>query len=65
MICACVVPTDGAEVRGEELLAFARTRMADYKVPDAVRAVDALPLTETGKVQRRELARRLALDQSL
>jgi fatty-acyl-CoA synthase len=65
MICACIVPTEGAEVRGEELLAFARTRMADYKVPDAVRAVDALPLTATGKVQRHELARRLALDHSL
>jgi fatty-acyl-CoA synthase len=63
MICACVIPTEGTDLRGEELLAFARGRMADYKLPDLVRAVDALPLTPSGKVARRELARRLATDQ--
>jgi non-ribosomal peptide synthetase component E (peptide arylation enzyme) len=31
--------------------------MADYKVPDLVRFLDAFPLTGTGKVRRVELAR--------
>ncbi len=57
MICACVVPTEGAIVTGEELQSFARERMADYKVPDLVRFLDTLPLTASGKVWRRELAR--------
>ena len=59
--CACVVPSEGAILRGEDLTAFAR-RLADYKVPDLVRVFDALPLTASGKVKRRELAQVVALD---
>jgi fatty-acyl-CoA synthase len=62
MTCACIVPTEGALVRGEEILAFARERLADYKVPDLVRVLDALPMTASGKVQRRELAQAVALE---
>ncbi len=56
MTCACVVPIEGAVVHGEEILAFARERLADYKVPDLVRVRDALPMTASGKVRRRDLA---------
>lgn len=59
MICACVVPVEGATIRGEDVIVFARESMADYKVPDLVRFVDAFPLNASGKVQRRELARGL------
>lgn len=62
LVCACVVPTEGAVLAGEELLSFARDRMADYKVPDQVRFLDALPLTASGKVRRKDLARSLALE---
>lgn len=57
MICACVIPVEGATVRSEDVIAFARDGMADYKVPDLVCFVDAFPLNASGKVQRRELAR--------
>ena len=60
MICACIVPVEGATVRSEDLIVFARDGMADYKVPDLVRFVDHFPLNASGKVQRRELARVLA-----
>ena len=60
MTCACVVPIEGAVVRGEEILAFARERLADYKVPDLVLVRDALPMTASGKVRRRDLARAVA-----
>ncbi|MBI1722949.1 MAG: acyl--CoA ligase [Gemmatimonadetes bacterium] len=62
MICACIVPTEGAIVRGEEFVDFAREQMADYKVPDLVRFFDALPMTASGKVKRRELAQVVALE---
>ena len=65
MICACIVPTEGAIVRGEEILDFAREQMADYKVPDLVRFFDVLPLTASGKVRRRELAQAVALEHTV
>ena len=62
MICACIVPTEGAIVRGEDILDFAREQMADYKVPDLVRFFDALPMTASGKIRRRELAQVVTLE---
>ncbi|HTT69003.1 MAG TPA: AMP-binding protein [Gemmatimonadales bacterium] len=61
-VCACVVPTEGAILRGEDITEFARRQMADYKVPDLVRFFDVLPLTASGKVKRRELAQVVALE---
>lgn len=64
LICACVVPVEGAIVTGEELREFCRDQLADYKVPDAVRFFDAFPLTGSGKVKREELARLVGLELS-
>jgi len=61
-VCACVVPVEGAVVRGEDITEFAREQMADYKVPDLVRFFDALPMTASGKVKRRELAQVVSLE---
>jgi fatty-acyl-CoA synthase len=61
-VCACVVPVEGAIVRGDDITSFAREQMADYKVPDLVRFFDAFPLTASGKVKRRELAQVVALE---
>ena len=62
LVCACVVPVEGAVITGEELKDFARDTMADYKVPDLVRFFDGFPMTGSGKVKRRELERTVALD---
>jgi fatty-acyl-CoA synthase len=62
LVCACIVPVEGAVITGRELKEFARDTMADYKVPDLVRFFDACPMTGTGKVKRRELERMVALD---
>ncbi|MEV7983528.1 amino acid adenylation domain-containing protein, partial [Streptomyces sp. NPDC086519] len=43
------------EVDGEELRAFAATRLPDYMVPSVVVVLDALPLTVNGKVSRAAL----------
>jgi fatty-acyl-CoA synthase len=62
LICARVVPVEGAIVRGEDVLQHARDQMADYKLPDLVRCFDALPRTASGTVKRRELAQVVALE---
>jgi fatty-acyl-CoA synthase len=62
LVCACIVPVEGAVITGEEIKEFARDTVADYKVPDLVRFFDEFPLTGSGKVKRRELERMVALD---
>ncbi|MFL5577513.1 MAG: class I adenylate-forming enzyme family protein [Gemmatimonadaceae bacterium] len=62
LVCACIVPVEGAVVTGEEIKSFALDTMADYKVPDLVRFFDTFPVTGSGKVKRRELERAVALD---
>jgi acyl-CoA synthetase (AMP-forming)/AMP-acid ligase II len=57
---AFVVPRAGAAVDEQELIAWSRERMANYKVPRRVVRVDVLPTNATGKVLKyrlRELAR--------
>lgn len=54
-IVAFVVPRPGANVAPADLVAHCRERLSVYKVPDVVRLADALPLTPTGKLMRREL----------
>jgi long-chain acyl-CoA synthetase len=52
---ALVVPAPGAELRAEDLIAFARERLAGYKLPRTVDVVETLPRTPSGKVLKREL----------
>jgi acyl-CoA synthetase (AMP-forming)/AMP-acid ligase II len=42
------------EVR-EEITAFAREKLAPYKVPKIIEIVDAMPLTAVGKVNKKAL----------
>lgn len=65
LICACIVPVEGAVITGREIKDFARDTMADYKIPDLVRFFDVFPLTGNGKVRRRELERTVALDHTV
>jgi long-chain acyl-CoA synthetase len=55
---ALVVRRDGVDVCADELVAFARERLAGYKLPRAIAFVDALPRTPSGKVLKRELRER-------
>jgi long-chain acyl-CoA synthetase len=57
---AFVVPRAGGTIDEEELQAFARERLAPYKVPARVVVVDALPRNEVGKVVRRDLQARFS-----
>jgi fatty-acyl-CoA synthase len=62
LVCACIVPVEGAVVTGKEIKDFARDTMADYKIPDLVRFFDTFPMTGSGKVKRRELERMVSLE---
>ena len=64
VVCACVVPIEGAIVTGEEIKEWCRGTLADYKVPDLVRFFDSFPLTGSGKVRRVELARMVSAEES-
>ena len=55
---AFVVPRPGAVVEPRELIAWARERMANYKVPRYVEVVGSLPLNASGKVLKYELRAR-------
>jgi fatty-acyl-CoA synthase len=56
LVCASVVPIEGAIITGDELKEFCRDQVANYKVPDLVRFFDSFPVTGTGRVKRTELA---------
>jgi fatty-acyl-CoA synthase len=55
VVKAFVVPKPGVELTADELIAFARTRIAGYKVPKSVDFITALPRNPSGKILRREL----------
>ncbi len=52
---AIVVRKEGSKLLADELVAWARTQMAAYKVPRMVQFVDSLPKSATGKVMWRQL----------
>jgi acyl-CoA synthetase (AMP-forming)/AMP-acid ligase II len=52
---AFVVVRDGAGLTPEDVVAFARDRLANFKVPREVELVDVLPRNLAGKVLKREL----------
>lgn len=55
IVAAAVVLAPGRAATAEELGAFARARLAGYKVPRRILFMDALPKTGTGKISKREL----------
>ncbi len=60
-IKACVVLRAGvppSAALGEEIRAHVRARLAPYQCPKEIEFVDALPMTTTGKIQRRVLRAR-------
>jgi len=42
----------GASATPEEIIAWCRENMANYKVPRQVEILDALPMNASGKVQK-------------
>ena len=53
-------PDPGATTSPEEVIAWAREHVANYKVPRRVKLVSELPLNASGKVLKGELRTRLS-----
>jgi len=51
-VMAFVIPKAGESLTAEEIGAFARGKIANFKVPKYVEIVDSFPLTGSGKVQK-------------
>ncbi|MCU9838522.1 AMP-binding protein [Ruegeria sp. WL0004] len=62
IVKAYVVLKPGARASAEELQAWVKDRLAQYSYPREVAFLDALPMTVTGKVIRKELKRRAAAE---
>jgi fatty-acyl-CoA synthase len=54
-VAACVVLRDGSVASADEIVAFARARLAGYKTPKQVVIVDSLPKNPSGKILKRDL----------
>jgi crotonobetaine/carnitine-CoA ligase len=60
-VAAFVVPRPGAKLDADDVIAWCRTRLADFKAPRHVWLVESLPKTETQRIEKYHL-RQLARD---
>jgi long-chain acyl-CoA synthetase len=58
-VAAFVVLKKNTSATADDLIAFCRRQLADYKCPKAVRFVDDIPKGPTGKLLKRELSKLL------
>ena len=58
--CLCAVLKPGTSLTLDEAVGFLRGRVADYKLPEQLVIMDALPMTPTGKIRRPEIVKRVA-----
>ncbi|MHA6263980.1 AMP-binding protein [Arenibacterium sp. CAU 1754] len=63
IVKAYVVRKHGADVSARELQDWVKERLASYSYPREISFLDALPMTVTGKVIRKELRARAAAEQ--
>ena len=63
-VTALIVLAEGADTSKDELIEYARVRLAHFKCPRAVEFRDALPRTATGKLQKYKLRASFETDQA-
>lgn len=54
---ACIVLNEGEQLTEQDIINWAKDRMAAYKYPRQVEFLKALPMSATGKILKRELRR--------
>ncbi|GLS98675.1 3-[(3aS,4S,7aS)-7a-methyl-1,5-dioxo-octahydro-1H- inden-4-yl]propanoyl:CoA ligase [Sphingobium jiangsuense] len=59
---AFIVRADGSTLTAEEVIAWSKANLANYKVPRGVTFIDALPMNSTGKVVKYALRQMLQSD---
>ena len=60
-VAAFIVLKDGTSVSEEDLISYCTERVAEYKCPKTIRIVAEIPKGPTGKLLKRELARRFSV----
>jgi long-chain acyl-CoA synthetase len=63
-VAAVVAMKEGESATEEEMISFAKDRVAAYKYPRRVTFVDELPKTATGKILKRELTKGTVAERS-
>lgn len=58
-VCAVVVPKEGRDLTGDEIVEFVRERLSSYKKPRQVAFIDELPRNPSNKVMKDALAERV------
>src|SRR5688572_19253439 len=56
-VAAFIVLKEGVSTTANDVMAFCRERLADYKCPKTVQFVKEIPKGPTGKLLKRELSR--------
>ncbi len=54
-IKACIVLKEGQSIEADTLMAWTKERIAAYKYPRVIEFMDALPMSATGKILKKEL----------
>ena len=57
--CLCAIVKEGTTLTLDEVVAFLKGRVADYKLPEALVVMSDFPMTPTGKIRRPELVKRV------
>jgi len=57
--CLCAIVKPGTTLALDEVVAFLRGRVADYKLPEQLVVMSDFPMTPTGKIRRPELVKRV------
>lgn len=60
-VAAFIVLKQGKKATEDDLIAFCRERLADYKCPKSVRIVKDIPKGPTGKLLKRELSKQIRM----
>jgi len=54
-IAVVIVPSDGNVIKKEDILRYCSTQLPKYMIPEIVELRDALPITSSGKTDRKKL----------
>lgn len=54
-VCLCITPRDPSAFDEGKLRKRLKQRLAPYKVPKYILLIDELPVSETGKIQTKQL----------
>jgi non-ribosomal peptide synthetase component E (peptide arylation enzyme) len=58
--CLCAIVKEGSSLTLDEVVAFLKGRVADYKLPESLVVMHDFPMTPTGKIRRPELVKRVS-----